>query len=100
MGEVLSRAEAASRSLRAGVLDVAAMLWTAAASDGRPDKKLCAVVDALAFYAAEVTADTISRLAGLCPVGHVEGDPFDQALQDIEAMVRSIGLLRSSSRER
>jgi alkylation response protein AidB-like acyl-CoA dehydrogenase len=84
--DALSRADAASRSLSAGVVEVASMLWTAAACDGRPNKQLRAMVQAMMFYAADVARETIGSLHRRSSPACVRRHPVEQALYDIQAI--------------
>ena len=85
--EMVSRADAAWRSLRAGVLETAASLWTAAAYDGRPSQQLRASMHALVFYAAEVAREMISRLYSRSSrASFFRGHPLERALRDIHAI--------------
>ena len=84
--DALSRADAASRSLCAGVVEVASMLWTAAACDGRPDEELRAAVHAMMFYAADVARETIGGLVRRSSPAGVRRHPLEQALYDLHAI--------------
>jgi hypothetical protein len=84
--ETLSRAHAASRSLRAGVVDVASLLWTAAACDGHPNEQLRAMVHATMFYAADVAREVIGGLYGRLSLAGSGDHPLERALHDIHAI--------------
>jgi indole-3-acetate monooxygenase len=85
--EMVSRADAAWRSLRAGVLDAAGRLWTAAARDGQPSEQLRAAMHAQTFYAAEVAREMISRLYSRSSrASFFRGHPLERALRDIHAI--------------
>ena len=85
--EMMSRADAAARSLRAGVLTVASELWTSAACEGRPPKQLRAAMHGINFYAAEVAREMISQLyARSTRASFFRGHPLERALRDIHAI--------------
>jgi len=92
--DALSRAAAARRSLCAGVVEVASMLWTAAACDGCPDQQLRAEVHAMMFYAADVARETIGGLFRRSSPACVRHHPLEQALYDIHAISRRFESLR------
>jgi alkylation response protein AidB-like acyl-CoA dehydrogenase len=93
--EMISRADAAARSLRAGVLDLASELWTAAACEGRPPKQLRAAMHGMNFYAAEVAREMISQLyARSSRASFFRGHPLERALRDIHAISYGFEVLR------
>lgn len=94
--ELVSRADAACRSLRGGIRDAAEVLWEAASKPGgRTSREQRAAVYGLQFYAVEVARDLISQLySRSSSAAFFRGHPLERAMRDIHAIAYGFEPLR------
>lgn len=93
--EMVSRADAAHRAVRAGVIEAACDLWCAAVADGSPSERLRAAAWSSTFYAAEIARAVTSELyARSSRASFFRGHALERAVRDIHAISYGLEPLR------